>query len=57
MATTKLKIKKGATVENCKPMTLFANPVIREILDEHKPISTFKQSFSLMEWDLEVNMP
>ena len=38
-------------------MTLFTAPVIREILSEYKPISTFRQSSSLMEWDLEVNMP
>ncbi len=38
-------------------MTPFANPVIKEILQEYKTISTFRQSSSLMEWDLEVNMP
>src|SRR6058998_2544423 len=38
-------------------MTPFSNPVIKEILQEYKTISTFRQSSSLLEWDLEVNMP
>ena len=38
-------------------MTPFPNPVIREILQDYKTISTFRQSSSLLEWDLEVNMP
>jgi len=38
-------------------MTPFSNPVIKEILQDYKTISTFRQADSLLGWDLEVNMP
>jgi carboxypeptidase Taq len=35
----------------------FSNPTIRELIEKFKPFWALKRSESLLEWDLEVNMP
>ncbi len=38
-------------------MTLFSDPMILELLAKYRPIAAMGYSSSLLEWDLETNMP
>ena len=38
-------------------MALFNNPVIVDLLAKYRPIAAMTYSSSLLDWDLEINMP
>ena len=40
-----------------QPMRPFSNPAVLETLENYKPVAALRHANSLMDWDLEVNMP